>query len=233
MPETVITLQDHQLDPCRAIGPQVHGILRQEIIQGLLRPGTRLSESECAMRFATSRQPVREAFIKLSEEGLVEVRPQRGTLVRRISQNAVLEARFVREAIEADVVRRVTEIGDAAVVRELRQQLQRQREVAPDKPAEFMGLDELFHRTLAEAAGIGQAWKIAESIKAQMDRVRFLSFGDMQLAKLIAQHTAIVEGIARGDVQHAEAAIRHHLHEILHDLPQIRAAHPTLFDPIH
>jgi len=224
--------QNVSLDQSRAIGPQVHNILRQQIIHGRLPPGARLSESECAASFATSRQPVREAFIKLSEEGLVEVRPQRGTLVRRISQGAVLEARFVREAIEADVVKRVTELGDPAVLRELRQQLQHQNRINASSPADFMALDELFHRTLAEAAGIGQAWKIVEGIKAQMDRVRFLSFGQQHLSKLIAQHTAIVEGIARGDTHRAEAAIRTHLHEILHDLPQIQAAHPELFEPI-
>ncbi|WP_298015293.1 GntR family transcriptional regulator [uncultured Castellaniella sp.] len=224
--------QNVTLDQSRAIGPQVHSILRQQIIHGLLPPGARLSESECAASFATSRQPVREAFIKLSEEGLVEVRPQRGTLVRRISQEAVLEARFVREAIEADVVRRVTELGDPAVLRELQRQLQRQNQVTAGNPGDFMALDERFHRTLAEAAGIGQAWKIVEGIKAQMDRVRFLSFDQVHLGKLIAQHTAIVDGIARGDTRRAEAAIRAHLHEILHDLPQIRAAHPDLFEPI-
>ena len=219
------------LDQSLAIGPQVHGILRQRIIHGQLQPGTRLSESECAALFSTSRQPVREAFIKLSEEGLVEVRPQRGTLVRRISQEAVLEARFVREAVEADVVRRVTEIGDAGVVRELRTQLTRQQATSADRPADFMTLDELFHRTLAEAAGISHAWKMIESIKAQMDRVRFLSFEQTHLAKLIAQHTAIVDSIERGDPSRAEQAIRKHLQEILHDLPQIRATRPDLFDP--
>lgn len=222
---------DTTLNLSHAIGPQVYHILRQQIIHGRLQPGTRLSESECAAQFSTSRQPVREAFIKLSEEGLVEVRPQRGTLVRRISEEAVLEARFVREAIEADVVRRVTEIGDAGVIRELRAQLRRQQATSADQPADFMTLDELFHRTLAEAAGISHAWKMIEGIKAQMDRVRFLSFEATHLSKLIAQHTAIVENIERGDLSRAEQAIRHHLHEILHDLPQIRAAWPGLFDP--
>jgi DNA-binding GntR family transcriptional regulator len=70
-----------------------------------------------------------------------------------------------------------------------------------------------------------------ESIKAQMDRVRFLSFEQTHLAKLIAQHTAIVDSIERGDPSRAEQAIRKHLQEILHDLPQIRATRPDLFDP--
>jgi len=227
---TIVYPPDTTIVQSSAIGPQIHQILRQQIIRGQFLPGTRLSESECAATFSVSRQPVREAFIKLSEEGLVEVRPQRGTLVRRISEEAVLEARFVREAIEADVVKRIIALGDTHIVRELRAQLSRQKEVPADHPAEFLGLDELFHRTLAEAAGVAHAWKVTEGIKAQMDRVRYLSFNQMQLPRLITQHTAIVNAIEHQDASGADKAIRMHLRQILHDLPEIRAAHPDLFD---
>src|SRR5690554_5571253 len=70
-------------------------------------PGTRISETELAAAYEVSRQPVREAFIKLAEEGLLAVRPQRGTFILRISIPAVLTARFIREAVEADIVRHV------------------------------------------------------------------------------------------------------------------------------
>lgn len=227
---TIVSPTDVIIEQDSAIGPQIHQALRQQIIRGQLQPGARLSESDCAATFAVSRQPVREAFIKLSEEGLVEVRPQRGTLVRRISEEAVLESRFVREAVEADIIKRVITLGDTALVRELRRQLRQQEAVTPESPEEFLVLDEHFHRTLAEAAGIAHAWKLIESIKAQMDRVRYLSFAQMPLRRLIAQHTAIVDAIDRQDPPRAEAAIRHHLRQILSDLPEIRATHPDLFD---
>lgn len=223
---------DPVFDQSMAVGPQVYRALRSQIIRGKLLPGTRLSESECAQRFNVSRQPVREAFIKLSEAGLVEVRPQRGTLVRKISESAVLEARFVREAIEADVVKRLIEVGSTTVVSELRSQLQLQLEAAQDStPDRFLALDELFHRTLAEAAGVPHAWKVVEEIKAQMDRVRYLSFIHMPVSKLVAQHTRIVDAIAHEEPLMAERAMRAHLREILHDLPLISAAKPELFDP--
>ncbi len=78
-------------------------VLRQSIIQMVLAPGQALSEKEIANLFTVSRQPVREAFIRLSESGLVEVRPQRGTYVVRISRQAVLEARFIRESLEVAI----------------------------------------------------------------------------------------------------------------------------------
>lgn len=223
-------MPDFSLEQGLPVGPQIYRSLRLQIIRAQLLPGSRISETECAQDFAVSRQPVREAFIKLSEEGLVEVRPQRGTLVRKISIAAVLEARFVREAIEADVVKRVTELGDSGVIAELRTQLRHQQDTAAAAPDRFLALDELFHRTLAEAAGIAHAWKVVEGIKAQMDRVRYLSFDHTPVTKLVSQHKRIVDAIEQGNEVVAEQAMRVHLREILHDLPAISEARPELFD---
>ncbi|WP_328805138.1 GntR family transcriptional regulator [Stappia albiluteola] len=211
------------------VGPQVYRILRAKIIRGDLAPGARISESEIARTFALSRQPVREAFIKLSEEGLVEVRPQRGTLVTKISTAAVLDARFVREAIEADVVRLVARSVDPAVLADLRGQIELQKAIAGGDPDQFMRLDERFHRTLSEAAGKPYAWKVIEDVKAQMDRVRFLSFIQFPVPTLIKQHEAVVDAIAAEAPDAAEAAMRRHLREIITALPAIAEARPAFF----
>lgn len=209
------------------VGPQVYRILRARIIRGDLAPGSRISESEIAATFSLSRQPIREAFIKLSEEGLVEVRPQRGTLITKISTAAVLDARFVREAIEADVVRLVAVKRDASVLADLRAQLLQQKETAD--PDRFMRLDETFHRTLAEAAGKSYAWNVIEDVKTQMDRVRYLSFIQFPISTLIAQHEGIVAAIEGEDPDAAEQAMRRHLREIITALPGIAAARPEFF----
>ena len=91
------------LDPMRPITPQVAQLLRDRIIRNALKPGNRISETEIAKTYDISRQPVREAFIKLQEQGLLQVLPQRGTIISRIAYQAVLDARFLREAIEADI----------------------------------------------------------------------------------------------------------------------------------
>ncbi|GAC1045521.1 GntR family transcriptional regulator [Rhizobium sp. No.120] len=213
-----------------SVGPQVYRILRERIIQAELLPGERLSESDAAKSLAVSRQPVREAFIKLSEEGLVQVLPQRGTFVTKISVASVMDVRFVREAIEADIVRLVAEDPAAETVAELRRQLAEQRKVPFDDRAGFLRLDELFHHTLAAAAGKVYAWSVIESVKAQMDRVRFLSVDDLHMGRLIEQHERIVDGIAVGDKTAAEEAIRLHLREILTSLPEIARARAELFD---
>ena len=213
------------------VGPQVYRILREQIIQAELLPGERLSESDVAKTLSVSRQPVREAFIKLSEEGLVQVLPQRGTFVTKISVASVMDVRFVREAIEADVVRVVAESHAPETIEELRRQIAEQRKVPHRDRAAFLRLDELFHRTLAAAAGNAYAWSVIEGVKAQMDRVRFLSVDDMHVGRLIDQHERIVDGIAAGDKAAAEEAVRLHLREILSSLPEIARSRAELFDP--
>ncbi len=107
MHTTLQTLWQETLET-DAVRQRLFQVLRQSIIQMVLAPGQALSEKEIAETFMVSRQPVREAFIRLSEAGLVEVRPQRGTYVVKISQRAVLEARFVREAVEVAIVKQGT-----------------------------------------------------------------------------------------------------------------------------
>ena len=217
------------LEPTAPIGPQIHALLRQQIIRGELAPGAALSEAELARRCATSRQPVREAFIKLAEEGLLEVRPQRGTFVRKINKTAVLDARFVREAIEADIVRELAAKSDAALIAALRALLAEQAAVPADQPYEFMKLDEQFHRRLADAAGRLYGWKVVEDVKVHMDRVRHLTLRNFPQDKLIKQHIAIVDAIERRSPKEAERAMREHLRAILDDLPPIIRQHPDFF----
>lgn len=217
------------LDAQGAIAPQLYDRLRERIVRAELKPGETISETEIARAYAVSRQPVREAFIKLSEAGLVQVRPQRGTMVSPISVASVMEARFVREAIEADVARSAAERADPAAGRALLDQIEAQKRVARQDVHAFMKLDELFHRTLAEMAGVPFAWRVVEDVKAQMDRIRYLSVKEVHVQLLIAQHEAIALAIAASDPAAAEAAMRVHLREILRSLPIIAAAHPELF----
>lgn len=226
-------IEDHKawrLDLAMPIVPQITRILRERIIRADLKPGDRLTESEIARGYDVSRQPVREAFIHLSIQGLVKVLPQRGTLVSRIDYVAVLDSRFLREAIEADIVKILAQSPDASLIAELRAQLVRQEEIGEERPNGFIQLDDLFHRTLADAAGKSSTWKQIEGLKSQMDRVRFLSLGHFPMKNLIGQHRGIVDAIERGSIAGANGAVRHHLREVLADLPQIVAANKEYFD---
>ena len=231
MTPSLLALWEEQ--PDGNVRQRLYAVLRQSIIRMTLAPGQALSEKEIAETFAVSRQPVREAFIRLSEAGLVEVRPQRGTYVVHISQAAVMEARFVREAIEIAVARAAAEQGlDAAIHDELHELIARQQRcIAPQDHDRFYRLDEDFHRTLALGTGHDAAWRVTQEVKAQLDRVRYLSVPDATpITKLIDQHTRILEGIVARDADAAERAVKEHLREILSSLPALVERFPDLFE---
>ncbi|MFA9438184.1 GntR family transcriptional regulator [Uliginosibacterium sp. sgz301328] len=228
---TVVQADEFRYREPVSIGAQLHRHLRDAIIRADLKPGQALSETEVSKRYAVSRQPVREAFIKLAEERLVEVLPQRGTFVVKISIDDVMDARFVREVIEVAIVQEVALSATPALVAQLRDLLEQQRAVGGDNER-FLALDESFHKLLAGAVRRDHAWRVVENVKAQMDRVRYLSIEDATpMSIIVEQHTRIVDAIEAGDALAAAAAMRTHLREILKSLPEIAQNHPDIFEP--
>ena len=161
-------------DPDLPAAAQMHALLRRRIVTGDLWPGMRLSEQDIADQYDLSRQPVREAFIRLAAEGLLEVRPQRGTFVTRINMDWVLDTRFIREATEADIVRIATRMAGPAEVGRLRAMIDRQAAVDPGDPARLVALDEEFHAALAAIAGKALVGGHLQGLKIHLDRVRHL-----------------------------------------------------------
>jgi len=230
--DDVPELNKIDVDSAEPITRSVFRVLRNAIVSMHFQPGQALSEQEIADQLGVSRQPVREAFIKLSEAGLLTIRPQRGTFVVKISVKQVLDARFVREAVELAVVRQACDKITPAGIAELRDNLKAQWAIASDpSPGRFLELDETFHRTIALAADCEYAWRIVEETKAQMDRVRYLSMPyATPIKRLIAQHEAVLEAIVTRDPAKAEAAMSLHLREILTSLPELEGKFPDLFN---
>ncbi|UUD62737.1 GntR family transcriptional regulator [Pseudomonas seleniipraecipitans] len=231
MTPSLIVLWDEQSDS--NVRQRVFDVLRQSIIRMTLAPGQALSEQEIADTFSVSRQPVREAFIRLSEAGLVEIRPQRGTYVVQISQAAVMEARFVREAVEVAVVGSAAEQGlSEESLDELHELIERQKRcIGPEDHDRFYQLDESFHRTLSLGAGHDSAWRVTQEVKAQLDRVRYLSLPDTTpIPKLIEQHAAILAAVVNRDSNAARAVMQAHLREILRSLPSLVERFPQMFE---
>lgn len=210
--------------------------LEKELLRAIvaleLKPGSRLSEQEIATRYGVSRQPVREALIALSRQKFVEVLPQRGTVVVKISVQKMMEARFLREAIETAVVRRACDSFNVTSRQIVDNCLEaQQRAVANGDHTAFQRFDERFHVALAEGAGCPMAWTLVSNLKAHMDRACHLSLQSPNaMQELIAQHQAIVAAIDSRDAAAGEAAMRHHLNELLRALPEIEQLNPDLFE---
>ncbi|MDR2787190.1 MAG: GntR family transcriptional regulator [Candidatus Accumulibacter sp.] len=213
-----------------SIGAQLHRILRTAIIRGELLPGQAISEVEMSKKFNVSRQPVREAFIKLSEEHLIEILPQRGTYVRRISVKEVLDARHLREIIEVSVIREVTRGKTAALIETLRALVAEQRKIQCGDNLSYLRLDDEFHRALALHAGREYLWRVTEGIKAQMSRVRFLTFDlATPTPQLTDEHAEIVDAIDAGDEDRSVRRMERHLRTLIQSLPLVARRYPEHF----
>ncbi|MGV8853159.1 MAG: GntR family transcriptional regulator [Devosia sp.] len=190
---------------------RVVGALRDEIVTMTLKPGDVISESDIAGRYGVSRQPVREAFIRLAQQGLLLIRPKRATVVKKISPEGVRQSRFIRESIEVEIVRRLA--GSPGEAAEVLKGLIADQELASaaNDSRRFHTLDELFHRTLARLTGVEYAWQLIDDHKMQLDRVRYLTLGVSSSRVAIDEHGVIAAAVAAGDVAGAEAAMRAHL----------------------
>lgn len=206
--------------------------LYRRIVELELPPGMKLSEQEVARQMGISRQPVRDAFYRLSQLGLILIQPQRATTVSLISEEAVLQARFVRTALEMEtariVARRLTKADVDAFERLIAQQ--EVAMTAGDRVG-FHALDDEFHQAISQASGNGFAWALVRENKAHMDRVRYLSLG-FNAASALADHRVILAALTARDPERAAEAMRVHLSRILGLISQIRAESPAMFtDP--
>lgn len=206
--------------------------LREAILKGDLRPGQVLSENEIAQRLGVSRTPVREAIIRLENEGLLSVRPQVGTTVAPIDVENVADVQFLREAVECRTVSLAAQRVTPAHARELRRQLKEQARVAArGDHAGFVPLDDRMHATLVSMAGRPRVWRAVEDAKAQLDRVRFLSLEDHTwLATIHRQHEAIVEHVLAGDATGAATAMADHLRAVFASIATIARISPEYFN---
>ncbi|SEP68640.1 transcriptional regulator, GntR family [Devosia sp. YR412] len=226
-----MTLEMQVAESGESAAASIEKDLRRSIIELELLPGSRLSEQDIATRLGVSRQPVREALIKLANSRLIEIRPHRGTVVARISAKEMTEALFVRQSVEIAVVEKAAQNFDAWQRKRINSILGQQEEAARRLDhAGFREHDEAFHIAIATGAGVGIAWIAIADMKTHMDRVCNMTLRDEEdMLRRIGEHHAIMEAIDARDVDAARQAMSKHLASILDDLPELETKHASLF----
>lgn len=206
--------------------------LRQEIVSLDLLPGAKLSEAEIARRFGVSRQPVRDAFNRLESLDLILIRPQKATQVRGFSMAAIEHARFVRLAVELEVIRNACALWDSARAAKLQANLDQQRAVIEaGQPEAFHTLDYQFHKLICELGGHPRAFDTIEECKQRIDRLCVLSLGRASEAStLLEDHLALGDALADQDEQTATGIARQHLARLDDTINDIHAKHADFFD---
>jgi DNA-binding GntR family transcriptional regulator len=196
-----------------SVSAAIGAALRADIVALRRKPGEAISEKDIAARFGVSRTPVREALLRLKDENLVEIVPQSGTFVARISVPELVEAIVVRTSLEGTMARLAAERGDAAGLDAVEETLERQEiaSSAGDREA-FHQADEDFHSAIAEAAGHPRVWGLVQTVKIQLDRYRRLTLPvPGRMATVIAEHRPILAALRARDPERAAAAMASHL----------------------
>lgn len=213
------------------ISATIYRDLREDILTLRRAPGSPIAEKAIAEAYGVSRTPVREAMLKLADEGLVEIYPQSGTFVGRIPVGALPEAITIRRVLEEAVVRYAAQRATRSQIALLRACLERQHEcdAAGDREG-FHKADEEFHALLAEISGYPGFWSIIDQVKVQVDRYRRLTLPLAgRVGAAIAEHEAIVEAIASRDPARAVETLKAHLEHLEVSIAEARAANPEYF----
>lgn len=210
---------------------QIHAALRDDIVQMRLKPLDVLNEKLLGERFGVSRTPVREALLRLSDEGLVDIYPQSGTFVGRIPRRALFEAILIRKALEATTVTLAIAGGQPEGLAELEEkQAQLVACAEAGDIVRFHRIDSEFHQRIAELAGYPGIWNLIQQVQVQIDRYRYITLPRSgRLDMVIEEHAAIIDGMRRRDDCAAVAAMGIHIGRMLEELDDIQHLDPAIF----
>lgn len=216
------------LDRTRQIAPQILEHLRERILSLDLRPGTPLSRAELQQQFGSSQTPVRDALMKLEEEGLVTVYPQYATLVSKIDVDLARQAHFMRRAVEQEAVFTIASSSEAKAVGDrlalATETLAKLSETT--QQGAFSDADRAFHWIIFEAARIEHLWPIIRRHSGHIDRLRRLDLSAHGKQRIIDAHAEIVDAVRSGKPETAGMAMKRHLSGTLSAIEEIATQFP-------
>jgi len=216
--------------PRGSVTQHVTAVLREAIVSLELKPGEVIDKGIVCERLGVSRFPVSEALARLSTEGLVDILPQRGSVVSLIRIADVGEYMLIRKALECEAVRALVAGSTPELLERLRAAMAQQSAAAGSGDrAGFHARDLDFHELLVDAMGFAKVKAIIESARANLDRARQLIITPRRLVHTLSEHQAIYDAIAAGDADAAEAAMRAHIDAVMSELVEFAAENPEHF----
>ncbi len=195
-------------------------------------PGTPISEPGIAAQLQVSRSPVREAFTRLADMGLVLVIPQVGSFIAPISLAEVDDSVFIRSALETKAFKRAIEAGVPDTT-EMQKFVDANRAAAAAQDSEaFFATDEQVHQSVFVLAGVPRLWDVVRSTKLQLDRLRRLSLPvSIRNPELVDEHQRIVDALRTRDEAAGVSVIENHATRIFAMVDGLKAENPSYFAP--
>lgn len=204
--------------------------IKDNIIGLELAPGSLISENELAEEMGLSRTPVREALIDLSKVKIIEIAPQKRSMVAYIDYDLVEEARFMRNVLECAVVELVCQLRTEDDLNKLEENVKFQRFYLENGVyGSMMELDNLFHKTLFEIAQKPQVYQMIRQISIHFDRVRSIALTTVKDIKIVQDHEDLIEALSESDTVLAKSIMEKHLNRYKFDEQVIRKTYPQYF----
>jgi len=193
------------------INQWIYTVLWANIIELRLQPGQAISETEVSEVLGASRTPVREAFIRLTKDGLLQVLPQKGSKVSQIDLNQAREARFVRSAVEKAVMTDACHSFPQTVLGLLESNIAVQYDRLRSKVrAEFLIADNDFHRLIYQGCNKERTWSYIKRLDFNYDRLRTMTLPYVT-EQVIDEHKRILDIIRIKDLASINEIIEQHL----------------------
>lgn len=212
-------------------GPGIIEDLRARILSLDLAPGAALSRADLSARYGISSTPLRDALLRLQDEGLVQIHPQARTSVSRIDLDLARQTHFLRSAVEVEIAARLATEQPAGLADELWQLIDMQTvEAEQDRLTAFARLDQAFHDALFRHAGLEQVQRIIRRESVHIDRLRALHLMQPEKARqILSDHRQIAQAIAQEDPVAAGQAMRQHLSQSILFGKKLTAQDPQYF----
>ncbi len=204
---------EHEILPRgRSAAQLAYDYVKARLLDGRFAGGTLLSENEIAHRLDVSRTPVRQAFVQLEAEGLLELYPRRGALVVPISPSEAEDVLEARMLIEQHAARRAAGAGPA-LVRALRGFIADQEATLDQGGAGFAWADRAFHRAIVDAGGNRLLTRQYDALRDRHQRIAAAAVASepARLERFIAEHREIVAALEAGDADRAASLLGTHL----------------------
>ncbi len=205
--------------------------IRNNIISLKLKPGSIVSDNELAKELGMSRTPVREALQELQKINLIEVYPQRGSVISHIDFDIVEETVFLRKVLEKAVVEELCDCITEEKLKELEKNIKLQEFFLDNRsPEKILELDNEFHRSLFVMCNKERVYNLMEGMLGHFDRIRTLSLYSVKDIKIVADHKAILNAIRLNDKKLSGEFIVKHLSRYKLDQGEIMENYPKYFN---
>ncbi len=197
----------------RSLHDEVVTRVRDLIIEGALAPGLRIHEGQLCDKLGISRTPLREALKVLAAEGLIELMPNRGAVVRRPTPPEVLDTLVVIGALEALAAEYACRAASDAEIAALRQIHQRMLEFyARRDRLEYFKLNQSIHNAIVRLSGNRTLVATHDTLQARIKRVRFMGNDRAeQWQNSIAEHEEMIRALEARDPARLGAVLRLHM----------------------